>query len=463
MQYSIVNLSEVKENSFGFTILSPDFYMPGKLKYLEKLKSGKTILEYFSLVNKKITHLPKIQSAVCYDLAHSLTNFLEKGEHTCKIESTKKIAKKGDFIISRLRSYLKEMSIVPEENKLQLFSTEYLIYRTKNKDLFSNNSLMAFCMSEYVQTILKFSQYGTEHPRFYEFVLNNIKIPKSVENTNSELTLLLNNALNSKQKADNLYSEAKNILLKELNLLNYKPEHKLFFEKNLSDTVSAERMDAEYFQPKYDEIIKHIKNYKNGFDKLENLVNINDKNFNPKSNEIYKYVELANISINGETTGCAENKGKDLPSRARRLIKLNDLIVSSVEGSLDKIAIINEELENSLCSTGFYILASQILNSETLLMFFKSIAGQMQLKRGCKGTILTAIPKEELEKIVIPKIDNAIQQKIKEYIQKMYKARQTSKLLLKTAKKAVETAIEKDEPTAFKFIETEIQNIAAKF
>ena len=78
------------------------------------------------------------------------------------------------------------------------------------------------------------------------------------------------------------------------------------------------QLPIEYFQPMYEEIVKAIMRYKNGYDVLGNLLKIKDKNFIPKAEMRYKYIELANISINGNVTGFTEALGKELPTRARR-------------------------------------------------------------------------------------------------------------------------------------------------
>ena len=58
------------------------------------------------------------------------------------------------------------------------------------------------------------------------------------------------------------YLDAQTLLLAELGLADWQPKHQLTFVKNFSDTEHAERVDAEYFQPKYDKIVNAIKNYK---------------------------------------------------------------------------------------------------------------------------------------------------------------------------------------------------------
>lgn len=62
------------------------------------------------------------------------------------------------------------------------------------------------------------------------------------------------------------YKNSENILLKELGLLDWQPKHNLWNIKNFSETQDTQRIDAEYYQPKYDEIINAIKNYSNDWD-----------------------------------------------------------------------------------------------------------------------------------------------------------------------------------------------------
>ncbi len=190
---------------------------------------------------------------------------------------------------------------------------------------------------------------------------------------------------------------------------------------------------------------------------------INDKNFTPKDNEQYKYIELANISSNGEINGYTENFGNELPSRARRKVQKGDLVISTIEGSLESIALITEDWKNALCSTGFFVVNSNKLNPETLLVLLKTKVGQMQLKKGCKGTILTAIDKNEFSKIVLPKIDSRTQEEIKKKITEMYETKKISKSLLEIAKRGVEIAIEKDEQEAEEWIESEIEKLGVKY
>lgn len=253
--------------------------------------------------------------------------------------------------------------------------------------------------------------------------------------------------------------QAQDILLSNLGLRNWKPGHRLSFVKNFSDTEDANRFDAEYFQPKYDVIIEAIRGYSYGSETAEKMLKIHDKNFNPQKNDDYIYIELANIGGFGEISDATLSKGRDLPSRARRKVSSGDVIVSSVEGSLSSVSLITEEYDNALCSTGFYVITSPKINSETLFILMKNVVCQMQLKKGCSGTILTAINKEEFQKMILPVLDDPIQNSIKEKVQNSFKLRLQSQKFLDFAIMAVEMAVENEEKTAINWLEQQINQI----
>ena len=256
------------------------------------------------------------------------------------------------------------------------------------------------------------------------------------------------------QESKTLYKQAEELLLKELDLLDFEPSKDKVAIKSFSQSFAESgRLDSEYYQPKYDDILEKIKSYGSG--KLSKICNIKDKNYNPKNEILYKYIELSNIGSEGETTGFTNEIGKNLPSRARRKVSLNDVIISSVEGSLDKVALINLSDDNLLCSTGFYVINSEQINSETLLVLFKNKIFQQILKQNCSGTILTAINKDEFYNLEIPLIDSQIQTQIEQKIKESFKLKEKSKQLIEIAKKAVEIAIEKDEHEATSYIEKE--------
>ena len=486
LELSVLKLSEVQRDNESL-ILGSDFNSNTRQKALQILKSNNKVSDYFDLINTTISSIA--EPSYIYDLTHSLGNFLQDVELTQDtLGSNKKEVKENDFIISRLRSYLQEMAVIQAKNHKQLVSTEYLVYRPKT-NLLSSNTLMVFALSKIVQTILKLSQYGTEHPRFYEFVFNEMPIPEVIIELNNQINFIMIESYKALEQSKALYKEAEDLLYTELGLnpqnplasvLNRHCEarsneaiHNLaYFKDSIANTLArfqnidchdsanAEsrnninfriatlkesflktgRLDSEYYQVKYEEIESFIQSYQGGFSKLE-IVEIKDSNFTPKDKEKYRYIELANIGSNGNISTPLEELGEDLPTRARRLVKEGDLIISSVEGSLGSCALITKEFHHCIVSTGFYVLKSHSINSETLLVLFKSSFFQHYLKKFPSGTILSAISKEELQNILIPKINPNTQDSIASHIQQSFALRNEAKALLNEAKAKVESAI----------------------
>ncbi|HEB9307115.1 TPA: restriction endonuclease subunit S [Campylobacter coli] len=258
------------------------------------------------------------------------------------------------------------------------------------------------------------------------------------------------------EESKELYKKAEEILYNELGLDPKTPLQSLLNSKTNNSTNSPNisirtlkesflktgRLDSEYYQSKYEDIENFIKSYSNGYDSFLNIINNKDTNFTPKNNENYNYIELANIGNNGNINEPISDLGKNLPTRARRIVSNGDVIISSIEGSLSSCALITQEFDKHLVSTGFFVLNSKLLNSETLLVMFKSQIFQEYLKKFPSGTILCAINKEELSKIFIPKIDPITQEKIAKYIQESFNLRKKSKQLLDNAKIKVEEQIQ---------------------
>lgn len=281
------------------------------------------------------------------------------------------------------------------------------------------------------------STVGSIQQHLFLWQIEELLIPLlSIQKEIGKMATQAENALHSSIQSLN---DAVDILSKELDI-RYEPEGTIAI-KTLNEVTSSGRIDAEFYQSYYDRIIKSIRKY--GSQKFSEVISIKDKNFNPEHGKLYKYIELSNISADGFITDYTAANGEELPTRARRIVKTNDVIISSVEGSLSSCALVTEEFDDALCSTGFFVLDSEKLNPETLLVLFKSATFQHLLKRCCTGTILTAVNKADLQKTEIPIVREAVQKRIAEKVRESYRLRNEAKTLLENAIKRVEEHIEK--------------------
>lgn len=330
--------------------------------------------------------------------------------------------------------------------------------------------LMVFLQSKYGQfQIERYYSGSSGQIEIYPKDFNNFLIPKFPQDFQLEIEKLVKQSHEALEDSKRLYKETQELLYKELEL-DFKNPLKSLLKSSLQAKKPSElavindiskkyphlnisvrplskslhksgRLDSEYYQSKYDLMENKIKDYKGGYCKLQPS-EIKDSNFTPKAQEKYRYIELANIGNNGNISEPLEDFGENLPTRARRKVKTGDFIMSSIEGSLTSCALITPEFDNCLVSTGFYVLNSSELNSETLLVLFKCEFFQEYLKKFPSGTILIAISKDELQNILIPKIATATQEQIALKIQKSFTLRAKSKDLLQNAKMRLENAIE---------------------
>jgi type I restriction enzyme S subunit len=71
----------------------------------------------------------------------------------------------------------------------------------------------------------------------------------------------------------------------------------------------------------------------------------------------FTYVDVSAVSNETfEITETQRLQGKDAPSRARRLIRSNDVLFATVRPTLKRIAIVPAELDGQVCSTGYFVM-----------------------------------------------------------------------------------------------------------
>lgn len=403
-----------------------DFSQYGTSKELNEIGEGYPVLRLNEFNYSFISHPDKYCSLLDIDAYHGLQ------------------LKKDDVLICRTNGnpkFVGRSAIVPKDYDYAFAS--YLFRIRPNRKYINSATLVAFLNSKYGRLeIEKYSMVGNQ-ANFSPAKFREISIPVFSKDLNDKIEDITYRAFQKLEMSESLYSEAANNMLECLDLNDFTASSNSCNVKTLKESfIETGRLDAEYYQPKYDDILHHIQAYKYGSKNLAEICDIKEENFTPKDDTTYKYVELANIGKYGNIIGCSQQKGEDLPSRARRIVSKNDVVISSLEGSLDSCALVEEDYDGALCSTGFYVLKSSVLNSETLLVLFKSPLVKELMRKGCSGTILTAIGRQELERIPIPLIRQEIQDEIAQHVQSSISLRKESQQLLEYAKLTVEGAIQ---------------------
>lgn len=357
-----------------------------------------------------------------------------------------KYALKQDDILVSVVGTLGNACIVQSKDVPGIFSCKSTVVRTSSINPYF---LLSYLNSKIGRDLLLRKERGAIQKGLNLSDLDSLLVPVFSSGFQQEIEGIIKQALVNIVQAQTAYKEAEKILFIKLQMQPSTPIENTVSIKSLSDSFTITgRLDAEYYQPKYENYVDALKTT----DTVQTICNIYDRNFVPKADTKYSYIELANIGNSGNINDVGTILGKDLPSRARRKVKTGQVIIASVEGSLQSCALITSEYNGALCSTGFYVLDSDSINSETLLILFKSEPIQALMKQHCSGTILTAITKDELLNMPLPQIEKSIQTRIAKTIQESFALHRRSKQLLEYAKHAVEIAIEQGEEKAMEWL-----------
>jgi type I restriction enzyme, S subunit len=132
------------------------------------------------------------------------------------IASTKKKLKPGDLVVSRLRSYLKEIAVVLDTGPIPMVgSTEFIVLRPQ-KGSVRVEALLVYLRSRYVQTVFRWCQNGSNHPRFHEDELLNLPIPDVVRDHQDEIVTKVQASIQARREARRLLEQAKTMVEKAI-------------------------------------------------------------------------------------------------------------------------------------------------------------------------------------------------------------------------------------------------------
>ncbi|MCD8381012.1 MAG: restriction endonuclease subunit S [Lachnospiraceae bacterium] len=251
------------------------------------------------------------------------------------------------------------------------------------------------------------------------------------------------------------YHKAENLLLHELGLTDHTPSNEQISIRSIRDIAQTGRIDAEYYQPKYDAFEKTIKEYENGYTTPGSSFEL-IKTKCLRDLPEYPYVEIGDIDIG---TGSAEYHiipTSKLPANAKIMTQKDDLIVSTVRPYRGAVAILKEN--DLLVSGAFTVLRSKSCYPvQTLQVLFRTQLYKDWLLKYNVGTSYPVIKDEDILNIPIPVFKNEIHDRVKEYVCNSQEMIIRSKELLECAKRAVEMAIEQDEESAIQYLNSQLQ------
>ena len=248
------------------------------------------------------------------------------------------------------------------------------------------------------------------------------------------------------------YSEAELILHNELGINSIAVTDVNVSQKRFSDFINSGRLDAEYYQPKYDDLFSRLSKFETK--RLGDIVQIR-KSIEPGSeayqNQGIPFIRVSNLS----KFGFSDTEIHLSPDEYGDVIRpKQNTILLSKDGSVGIAYKVEQDMD---VITSGAILHLTITDNEFmpdyLTLVLNSVIVGMQAERDAGGSIIQHWKPSEIENVIIPKLSQEIQQEITNKVKESFALRRESKRLLDLAKTAVETAIEQGENAALRLLD----------
>ncbi|MBO7598052.1 MAG: restriction endonuclease subunit S [Bacteroidales bacterium] len=347
---------------------------------------------------------------------------------------------KNDIVITKVGSPC-YASLVYEHNEVALSRT---VMGLKNIKCINPFYLLVFLRSKYGFTqLLRVRELTIQYQLTLERV-KRIRIFVPEESFQLQIEQMVKSAHAKLEESKQLYAAVEDQLLLEIGLKDWQPKNQNINVKNLSESfLRSGRLDAEYYQSKYDEIEAKIKSYNGGYDFISNRFVQNNDVCNYEKAE-YKYIEIGDVNVGDGSVSPNIIPTIELPDNAKRVLHFNDILISKVRPYRGAVAIINFDDNDLIGSGAFTVLRENgTYKKEVLQVLLRTDVYKDWLLKWNVGSSYPVIKDEDVLNLPIPIIPAKIQEEISSKIQKSFALKAESKRLLEQAKLMVEQEIEK--------------------
>jgi len=463
--FSIIKLSELE----GAKRIDAEYYQPEYLKIIEilKIKRAKPLIEL-------------VTDIICGPFGSSILkrDYRQKGIPLIRVGDTTDLFIKDDdlvFIDNFLSEKMKRYQVFPGDlvvsqrgtiamfslvtQKFPKWNISANLISIKKASKINFNYLLTFLDSFYGVSQLFRVQSGEVQPKITTDDVKRLLVFVADTKIQEKISNLVNCSWKETESSKFFYSQAENMLLEELGLKDFKPKYELSYIAKLSDAFSVHRVDAEYFQPAYVEIIKKLKG-KIELKSLKRFILSIQKGIEV-GNEQYKeegkpFIRVSNITIHGFTDRDQKYISEELYQHLKSIYEPKEGDFLLTKDATPGIAYVVKEPVEGIISSGILKLKinENEINKEYLTLCISSLIGKMQVERDGGGSVIIHWKPEQIKRLQIPILPPETQQKIASLVQQSHEARKKAKELLEVAKKAVEIAIEENEDKAMKHIST---------
>lgn len=168
--------------------------------------------------------------------------------------------------------------------------------------------------------------------------------------------------------------------------------------------LDTTRWDATYHAGLPIEFRQKLEDYEFHGLKVRRVASLSGDRANPQRSgeEEFRYVEISDVDAKTCVVGHKMVKCSDAPSRARKIIRAGDVLISTVRPERRTVGVVGQELDGGICSTGFAVLKPLGINPYILARLLQSNFANSQILRNNAGIAYPAISEDCLLEILLP-------------------------------------------------------------
>lgn len=334
-----------KDSGVEWTGEIPEHWELRKIKHIGMLSAGG--------VNKKIEEGEELFKSVHYmDVYRNSGKVIGNDDDYLVISATQSQAKnctlkKGDVLFTSSSETPDDIghAVTISEDLEQTLYGYHLIRLRLNRDIPVDYSYRKYMFNDYYirnyfsSRAQGITRYGLKYDDYKEAVvfIPPINEQNIIANFLDQKTSKIDGLIADKEKLIELLQEKRQSIISEA------------VTKGLDKNVPMKDSGVEWTG----EIPEHWE-----VSKVKYEVYINKETLSENTDEEYEivYIDISSVNSIGQIQNIQEMMFKDAPSRARRIIKNGDTIVSTVRTYLKAIAFCANVGSNYICSTGFAVL-----------------------------------------------------------------------------------------------------------
>ena len=301
---------------------------------------------------------------------------------------------------------------------------------------------------------------GTGQTTLTTSYLKKILVPRlGIE---AEIAELLHSSEQLYSSSQAIYNSAEAVLLEHLGLKDWQPSDAGVSVKSFAESFgSSARLDAEHYQPKYDELIDTIRVNAPQHKQIKEFRTYNARGLQPEYVADGQLDVINSRHILEQHLDYENFERTDLVAwqeQAKARVLENDILTYTTGANIGRTNVYLRS-QHALASNHVNIL--RVANVDPIYVGFvmNSVIGRLQTEKLSAGSAQAELYPKDIDEFLIPFIDESAQQQIVLQVKASLEAKEQSQQLLEIAKRGVELAIEESEADATTWIKERLANL----